>query len=556
MFPRNLIIFLLILCYVKAGKILVYSPSYSASHIISNGRIAETLAEAGHEVVVLIPEFMSSLSNFTGGIKKSKILRIPGVEKCLQKTKWMRFLTEKSSFIIRKIYKSVKRFVRGKGYEDFGFEGGLMDSEFATVSTRAAWEVEAAKVCDLILQQKEILNHLKGEKFDAAFTEQIEFCGIGLIHYLEINKLLWLSTTPLMDANSYNLAIPQPPSYVPVIEESDHGDRMNFWERLDNQINYFKSIGIHLYGTNQMTKIFRDRISPEFPCVRELASRASIVFVNTDPIFDLPRPISLKIQYIGGLGIHEAKPLDENLSTLMSKGKRGIVFFSLGSVALFDTIPINIRKAIIHDFSQMTEYHFIIKIDNNDETTVDLLKGVTNIDTVRWIPQADLLGHSRLKLFVTHGGINGMIEAIYRSVPLVIVPIFADQFRNGRNAEMRGIGKAISKLKLAEVGKVVREVLQDERYTNSMRSLSKRVKSHPMRAKETLLKWTEYVLSFGPLDDLSLEGKEMNAIIYFNLDVIFLLSIPPILFIFSIFLFIRTIFQSIFYRLKQKMKID
>ncbi|CAJ0929847.1 unnamed protein product, partial [Mesorhabditis belari] len=425
MFPRNLIIFLLILCYVKAGKILVYSPSYSASHIISNGRIAETLAEAGHEVVVLIPEFMSSLSNFTGGIKKSKILRIPGV---------------------------------GKGYEDFGFEGGLMDSEFATVSTRAAWEVEAAKVCDLILQQKEILNHLKGEKFDAAFTEQIEFCGIGLIHYLEINKLLWLSTTPLMDANSYNLAIPQPPSYVPVIEESDHGDRMNFWERLDNQINYFKSIGIHLYGTNQMTKIFRDRISPEFPCVRELASRASIVFVNTDPIFDLPRPISLKIQYIGGLGIHEAKPLDENLSTLMSKGKRGIVFFSLGSVALFDTIPINIRKAIIHDFSQMTEYHFIIKIDNNDETTVDLLKGVTNIDTVRWIPQADLLGHSRLKLFVTHGGINGMIEAIYRSVPLVIVPIFADQFRNGRNAEMRGIGKAISKLKLAEVGKVVREI--------------------------------------------------------------------------------------------------
>ncbi|KAK6012393.1 hypothetical protein OSTOST_22461 [Ostertagia ostertagi] len=33
-----------------AGKILVYSPSISYSHLISNGRIADALVKAGHDV--------------------------------------------------------------------------------------------------------------------------------------------------------------------------------------------------------------------------------------------------------------------------------------------------------------------------------------------------------------------------------------------------------------------------------------------------------------------------------------------------------------------------
>lgn len=35
----------------NAANILVYGPSYSTSHVMSNARIAETLANAGHNVV-------------------------------------------------------------------------------------------------------------------------------------------------------------------------------------------------------------------------------------------------------------------------------------------------------------------------------------------------------------------------------------------------------------------------------------------------------------------------------------------------------------------------
>ncbi|EYB85014.1 hypothetical protein Y032_0306g2001 [Ancylostoma ceylanicum] len=50
------------------------------------------------------------------------------------------------------------------------------------------------------------LEELKNYGFDAAFAEQIDLCGVGVIRYLGINNLLWISTTPIMDAVSYNLA--------------------------------------------------------------------------------------------------------------------------------------------------------------------------------------------------------------------------------------------------------------------------------------------------------------------------------------------------------------
>lgn len=49
----------LIIQFSDCGRVLVYSPSISFSHLISNGRIADALAEAGHEVVSLSSIFNS-----------------------------------------------------------------------------------------------------------------------------------------------------------------------------------------------------------------------------------------------------------------------------------------------------------------------------------------------------------------------------------------------------------------------------------------------------------------------------------------------------------------
>ncbi|CAL2043450.1 unnamed protein product [Caenorhabditis brenneri] len=64
---------------VESGKVLVYSPSISRSHLISNGRIADTLVDAGHEVVMFIPEY-EPIGEFTG-TKKAKVMTMKGFTK-------------------------------------------------------------------------------------------------------------------------------------------------------------------------------------------------------------------------------------------------------------------------------------------------------------------------------------------------------------------------------------------------------------------------------------------------------------------------------------------
>lgn len=41
---------------------------------------------------------------------------------------------------------------------------------------------------------------------------------------------------------------------------------------------------------------------------------------------------------------------------------------------------------------------------------------------------------------MTHGGLASMTESIYHGVPVVLIPLFADQWKNGIQVEAAGNG--------------------------------------------------------------------------------------------------------------------
>lgn len=60
-------ILLVLLCFLASAishKILVFSPTASKSHMISQGRIADELAKAGHEVINFEPDFLDLTDKF------------------------------------------------------------------------------------------------------------------------------------------------------------------------------------------------------------------------------------------------------------------------------------------------------------------------------------------------------------------------------------------------------------------------------------------------------------------------------------------------------------
>lgn len=132
-----------------------------------------------------------------------------------------------------------------------------------------------------------------------------------------------------------------------------------------------------------------------------------------------------------------------------------------------------------------------------------------------------------------------MLEAGIFGVPVIVLPFFGDQFRNGRVAERNGWGRGFNKVELLHGSKefvaVIEELVSNERYfimmlffikylhfsykTNARRT-SNLIKSKPFSAEEKLLKWTEFVVeNGGQLPELQIEGRNLSIIVYHNLDI-------------------------------------
>lgn len=78
--------------------------------------------------------------------------------------------------------------------------------------------------------------------------------------------------------------------------------------------------------------------------------------------------------------------------------------------------------------------------------------------------------HPKVKLFITHGGLHSMEEAVYNAKPIVGIPFFADQHLNMRNAEKMGIGKLVNLFELTEESfeNAIKEVLSNPTYVFNM----------------------------------------------------------------------------------------
>lgn len=66
---------------------------------------------------------------------------------------------------------------------------------------------------------------------------------------------------------------------------------------------------------------------------------------------------------------------------------------------------------------------------------------------------------------IYHGGMNGIYEAIYHGVPMVLLPLFADQFFTSSRVQDKGMGIMLDVSRVTEESfqAAIDTVLHDER---------------------------------------------------------------------------------------------
>lgn len=81
--------------------------------------------------------------------------------------------------------------------------------------------------------------------------------------------------------------------------------------------------------------------------------------------------------------------------------------------------------------------------------------------------------HPNVKLFISHGGISGVYEAVDAGVPVLGFPLFYDQPRNVDNLVEAGMGISMDLLTLQkdELLKNILELINNEKYVSTLKNI-------------------------------------------------------------------------------------
>ncbi|XP_044031248.1 UDP-glucuronosyltransferase 2A1-like isoform X3 [Siniperca chuatsi] len=251
--------------------------------------------------------------------------------------------------------------------------------------------------------------------------------------------------------------------------------------------------------------------SPSSVC-RTLGN-ADVWLIRTFWDLETPRPTPPNFKYVGGLHCKPANQLPEDMEVFVqSSGDAGVVVVSFGSmVTNLTTERADVIATAFGRIPQKVIWRF------SGETPKTLAANTKLFD---WIPQNDLLGHPKTKAFVTHGGTNGLYEAVYHGVPLVGVPLFADQPDNLARLSRHGAAIVLdfNRLTSDELTEALHAVINQLGYKSSMQRLSALHRDQPVAPLSTAIFWVEFVMRHGGARHLRLASHDLNWFQYHSVD--------------------------------------
>ncbi|MCI4380499.1 hypothetical protein PGIGA_G00240670 [Pangasianodon gigas] len=508
----------------SAGNILVYP--VDGSHWINMDIVLHELHQRGHELTVIrsstswyIHENASYYKSVTIQVTQPHYLERPELM---------------AKFLQRNI-----DIQRGEGSL---LSFGAMQREMITLLKES--HRISGEMVRIILEDKTLVKKLRDAKYDLILTDPGYGGGVVLGSYLGLPMVLnvrWITHT-----EGHFAIAPSPLSYIPAVGSLVR-DQMNFKERLKNILHYGISMYIdHVIARPAYQHIISEFIDPEAN-IYSLIQGTDLWLMRIDFVFEFPRPTMPNVVYVGGFQCQPSKPLPNNLEMFMqSSGEHGVIIMSLGT--LIGSISPEISEIFASAFARLPQKVVWRHVGPKPSTLGN------NTLILDWFPQNNLLGHPKTKVFITHGGTNGIYEAIYHGVPMLGIPLIFDQFDNVVRLKAKGIAEAlaVTALDVDTLTRSLKNILDDKQpYRKNMRRMSEIQRDTPMKPMDSAIFWLEYVMRHKGAAHLRTESYKMPWYAYHNVDVLALL--------FGVFAVVLLLFvltcRLLFKTLKTKRKI-
>ncbi|KAI0232535.1 hypothetical protein L0F63_005054, partial [Massospora cicadina] len=306
----------------------------------------------------------------------------------------------------------------------------------------------------------------------------------------------------------------------------------------------------------------------------------SLKLCNTFVGFESARPLDPSMKLIGPVMSDDFLPLTTELQHFLNSKKR-VLYIAFGSGVALSNKDVQLLLQAVAQLvtrgkadgvvwalgktprSTFNASRVSVQVDGESIFPEEILNNAhPKIHLVNWAPQVAILSHEAVRLFLSHGGLESVFEAVHSGTPILAMPFFGDQYRNARKVVEMGFGGYSDRFTQTSqsIYKRMSSMLEDKDGTIANAILHWQViarmnAKHKVEAANLI---EEYVLTsrFCRKNNPNLNSfaceishlvpgyHKMNPLIAFGVDVFSALILLGILFPTLSFLFIRSVSRA------------
>ncbi|XP_070066402.1 UDP-glycosyltransferase UGT4 [Drosophila virilis] len=355
--------------------------------------------------------------------------------------------------------------------------------------------------------------------FDLLLAEQFyQEAFLALAHKYKI-PIVTTSTLGYENHMSQMMGLITPWSFVP------HGfmpftDRMSFMERvrntyvslyedLDRLFNYFPKM-------DAITELYFGPVLAEVPKVRHMETQISVMLLNSHAPLTTARPTVDAMVPVGGMHIYPPKPLPMDMQSFLDAATDGAIYFSLGNNVQSKEMPAHMLQLFLKVFGSMKQ-RVLWKFEDDSIGQLP-----PNVMIRKWLPQADILAHPNIKVFITHGGLFGTQEGVHYAVPMLGIPFYCDQHLNMNKAVLGGYAISLHFQSITEqlLRHSLLQLIENASYAENVQRVSRIFRDRPLPPRRSAVYWIEYVIRHKGAPHMRSAGLDLRWYQFYLLDVI------------------------------------